>query len=207
MKRWPLFALLLALLSVTSAAWVFGHGLEDYLHTRHPLALLGATGAPGWRIANTLLFVLPGALVMTVAWSLRGRLPAGTAWQSRIALQLGLLAALGYALQGLCNLDPARLPDDGANRLHAASWLLWWLAFAISALLLALSRQMPTWLRAVSLVIAVIMPLAMLGFIPLPAALSHRIGIGLWLGWWFAVTFAISRGEASSPKLSTTARR
>ena len=208
MKRWPLLALALAALLVAGSAWHFGRGLADYDHARHPLALLGAAGAPDWRLANALLFVLPGALVMGVAWTLRARLPAAAPWPLRMALQLGLLAALGYALQGLCNLDPSRLPDDGSNRWHAAAWLLWWLTFAASALLLACSRGLPTSLRVASLAIAVLLPPAMLGLLPRPsAALVHRIGIGLWLGWWFALALALSRGEASSPGSSSTARR
>lgn len=206
MKRWPVAALALAALCIAFAAWHFGRGLEAHDHLRHPLAALGAAGAPGWRIANVLLFVLPGALVMSVAWVLRGRLPAQSAWPLRMALQFGLLAALGYALQGLCNLDLARLPDDGANRLHAASWLLWWSAFSMSALMLGFARGMPGALRGMSLVIAALFPLAMLGLM-LPAALAHRVGIGVWLTWWFAVALALSRSEASSPKPSSAARK
>lgn len=207
MKRWPVLALILATISIVGAAWYFGHGVQDYQHARHSLALLGATGAPGWRIANMLLFVLPGALIVAVAWTMRGRLPAGEAWPLRIALQLGLLAALGYALQGLCNLDPTRLPDDGANRWHAASWLLWWLTLTVSTLLLALPRGLPKSLRIASFAIGLLMPLAMLGLLPLSVALAYRIGIAVWLGWWLAVTLALSRGEASSPGSSPTAGR
>lgn len=207
MKRLPLLALAIAAVLITWAAWHFGRGLEDYQHARHPLALLGGTGAPGWRLANTLLFVLPGGLVMAVAWMMRGRLPATTAWPMRMSMQLGLLAALGYALQGLCNLDPTRLPDDGSNRWHAASWLLWWLTFAVSALVLALARELSMRLRATSLCVALLIPLAMLGLLPMHPALAHRTGIGLWLGWWLLVTLALSRGEASSPRSSMTGQR
>lgn len=207
MKRWPLLALGLATLSMGLAAWYFGRGFVDYQHARQPLALLGATGMPGWRIANLLLFVLPGALIATVAWTLRSHLPANAAWTLRMALQLGLLAALGYALQGVCNLDPTRLPDDGANRWHAVMWLLWWLAFALSALLLAFSRAAPMGLRIASVLIAAGIALAIAGALPWPAALTYRIVIALWLGWWLALTFALSRDEASSPKSSATARK
>lgn len=207
MKRWPMFALALAALCIALAAWQFGRSLDGYDHLRHPLAALGTTGAPAWRIANALLFVIPGVLVMSVAWTLRGHLPFNAAWPLRMALQLGLLAALGYALQGVCNLDPTRLPDDGANRLHATSWLLWWLAFALSGLLMALARGVPSGLRVVSLIIAVLFPLLMLGLSPWSAALIHRIGIAVWLAWWFVVTIALSRGEVSSPVSSPTTRR
>lgn len=207
MKRWPLLALALAALLIGVCAWHFGRGLEGFDQLRHPLASLGAAGAPAWRFANALIFVVPGVLVMLVAWTMRGRLASGSPWTLRMALQLGLLAALGYALQGMCNLDPSRLPDDGANRWHAAAWLLWWLTFAVSALMLALSRGLPGGLRLGSLVIAIVLPLAMLGFLPMSAALVHRIGIAAWLVWWFAAAMALSRGEVSSPRLSMKARR
>ena len=206
MKRWPWIALALAAGSVALAAWYFGRGLTDYQHVRQSLSLLGATGAPGWRIANLLLFVLPGALVATVAWTLRGRLPRHAAWPLRIDLQLGLLAALGYALQGVCNLDPARLPDEGANRWHAVAWLLWWLAFAMSALLLCLARGVPVGVRSFSLLAVAFIALAMAGIWPWPAALTYRIGIALWLAWWCVVAFALNRGGVSSPGSSPTAR-
>ena len=207
MKRWPLIALGMATVSIALAAWYFGRGFEDYQHARQPLALLGATGMPGWRIANLSLFLLPGALVAAVAWALRGCLPAGAAWSLRMALQFGLLAALGYALQGVCNLDPNRLPDDGANRWHAVMWLLWWLAFALSALLLAASRGMSVGLRIATLLVAAGIPLAIAGALPWPTALVYRIAIVVWLGWWFALTLALSRGEASSPRSSATTRK
>lgn len=193
-------------MSICLAAWYFGHAFGGYQHARQSLALLGATGMPGWRIANLLLFVLPGVLVAVVAWTLRSGLPAGEAWSLRMALQLGLLAALGYALQGVLNLDPTRLPDDGANRWHAVMWLLWWLAFAVSALLLAVSRGVSAGLRIASLMVAAGIALAIAGALPWPTALLYRIAIALWLGWWVALTLALSRGEASSPESSATTR-
>ena len=209
MRRWPLAALGLAALVIALAAWGFGRGLVDYQHVRQPLSLLSATGAPGWRIANLLLFVLPGLLVAAVAWAMRGRLSPASPWALRMALQLGLLAALGYALQGVCNLDPNRLPDDGPNRWHAVAWMLWWLAFAASAALMACSRGVPRGLRIFSVLAAafVAMAMAMAGAMPWPAALVYRIGIAGWLGWWALVVLALSRGEASSPGSLPTAGR
>ena len=187
--------------SIIAAAWGFGLGIEGYDHMRQPLALLGATGMPRWRIANLPLFVLPGLLVAMLAWRLRASLREGSAWPLRMALQLGLLAALGFALQGVCNLDPARLPDDGANRLHALAWMAWWLVFAASALALVFARGLPGGVRLASLVAALLMPLGVLVAPVLwPAALAHRLGIALWLGWWWMLAAALNRGEASSPE-------
>lgn len=199
MKRWPLWAIALAAACILLGAWHFGGAVEGYQHARHPLATLGANGAPGWRIANLVVFVMPGVLLMAVAWTLRGHLSGDAAWALRMALQFGLLAALGYALQGLCNLDPTRLPDEGANRWHAAVWLLWWLAFALSASLAGLARGLSRALRVTSLALTLLMPLMMLGLLPMPAALLHRIGIGLWLAWWWAMAVALKR-DAPSPK-------
>ncbi len=187
--------------SVVAAAWGFGLRIDGYDHMRQPLALLGATGMPGWRIANLLVFVLPGLLVAMLAWRLRASLREDSAWPLRMALQLGLLAALGFALQGLFNLDPARLPDDGSNRFHALAWTFWWLAFALSALGLALARGVSHGLRVISFIVAISMPLLVLAAPALwPAALAHRLGIALWLGWWWMLAAALSRGGASSPK-------
>lgn len=186
--------------SVIAAAWGFGLRIDGYDHMRQPLALLGATGMPGWRIANLLVFVLPGLLVAMLAWRLRSSLREDSAWPLRMALQLGLLAALGFALQGVFNLDPARLPDDGANRFHALAWTLWWLAFGVSALLLTSARGMPRGVRWASFGAAVVMPMLVLAAHALwPAALAHRLGIALWLGWWWMLAAALSRGGASSP--------
>lgn len=195
----PLLALAGA--SIIAAEWGFSLGIEGYDHMRQPLALLGAAGMRGWRIANLLLFVLPGLLVAMLAWRLRASLREGSAWPLRMALQLGLLAALGFALQGVCNLDPARLPDDGANRLHALAWMAWWLVFAASALALVFARGLPGGVRLASFVAALLMPLGVLAAPVLwPAALAHRLGIALWLGWWWMLAAALNRGEASSPE-------
>ena len=207
MRRWILCLPALAAACIAFAAWHFGQGIDGYDHARRPLALLGTKGMPGWRTANLLLFVLPGAAVMAVAWSARTRLDAGHAWALRMALQLGLLAAFGHASQGLLNLDPARLPDDGANRWHAVAWMLWWMAFALSALLLAASRGVPAGLRIASAIVAAWVPLGMLGQLPWPVALVHRVDIALWLGWWAAVAVAISRGAVSATGSPPTTRR
>lgn len=207
MKRWAAYAPVLAATCIVMAAWYFGRGIEHYDHVRRPLAVLGSSGAPEWRIANALLFVLPGMAMMSVAWALRTRLHGGHAWLLRMALQLGMLAALGYALQGVFNLDPAYLPDEDANRWHAVAWMLWWMAFALSALLLGAARGVPAALRIASGIAAMLVPLAMLGLLPWPVAFAHRAGIGLWLAWWFVLVLAFNRGAISAQGSSPTGRK
>lgn len=197
-RRDAAFALpLLAGASVLVAAWVFGRGNEGYQHARHALAVLGSTGMPGWRIANLMLFALPGLLMALLAWRLRARLPEQAGWRLRIGLQLALIGAMGHALQGLLNLDPTQLADMGPNRLHAMAWTLWWLASTLAALLFSVACGLPAGVRAASVLLAIALPLLVFGAPGLwPAGLAQRIGIGLWLGWagWLAV--ALNRAEA-----------
>lgn len=201
---WPL----LAALSMAVGSAVFAHGVEGYSHARHALSLLGGTGAPGWRIANIGLFVLPGVLMMAHAIWLRGRLSANAGWALRLGVQTALLAAAGHALQGVLNLDLSQMPDDGPNRFHAVAWMLWWLSLTLSAGLLACAHGLPAALRIAAGSVMLAMPLLMLLVPALGlAAIGHRLGIVLWLAWSAWLALAISRGAASSPKSSATAGR
>lgn len=186
-----------AALSILLAALGFGRGIEGYSQASHSLSLLGNDAAPAAGIANALLFVLPGLLVMAVAWRLRGRLAADSGWRFRLALQLGLLAALSFALQGVFNLDPRLLPDEGPNRLHAAAWAGWWLVSALSMLLLAVARGVPFSIRWLSLVCAIAVPVLLMAMPVLGAAgFAQRLAIAIWLGWWWLLAVAFNRSAA-----------
>lgn len=195
---WPLLAAVL----IIGTALVSGTGIEGYAHARHSLALPGAAGMPGWRIVNVLMFVLPGLSMAVLAWRLRSDLADGSSWALRMALQLGLLSALGFALQGVFNLDPGRLLDDGANRLHALAWMAWWLCFALSALMLAASGGLSRGVRLPALLLGLATPLLVLAAPVLwPAALAQRIGIASWLAGGAALACVLARrGDGRSPR-------
>ena len=177
---------LMALLVFMAAAIGFGIVSPDFGHARHPLALLGALGEPHALAFNLLGFVLPGALLAWLAWSLRGA-HAEPGWRVRIGLQLVLLSALCFAAQGLRPLDPTDLmaPD---SRLHAVAWMLWWIAFVPGAVLLA-----PQAGRA-GLPVALLVLLLVLGAGSLlPAPLAQRLAFLLWFGWWLLAARALNR--------------
>lgn len=119
-----------------------GLQLEGYSHLQHPVALLGAAGVPGAGAFNLLGFVIPGLLVAVAAIALRGRL-VGARWPKRIGARVLMLSGLAFALQGALPLDPSDLDAD-ASRMHAASWVLWWVAMFPALVLLAIRERMLT---------------------------------------------------------------
>ncbi len=172
-----------ALALFVAAAIGFGIANPDYAQWRHPLALLGARGEPHALAFNLLGFVLPGLLLAAQALALRNAW-RGQGWGVRIAAQLALLSALGFAGQGLLPLDPYNLLAP-ASRLHATVWMLWWVAFVPGTLLLAWGRREG---RAVGLVVALLLPaLALFGGSLMPAALAQRGAYLLWFAWWLAI--------------------
>ncbi|MGY0504073.1 DUF998 domain-containing protein [Luteimonas sp. e5] len=196
MRAW---LVLLAVVSVLLGAWLQGARLEGYSHLRHALGVLGARGMPAAGVANALLFLLPGVLLAINQWRLRGRLRQGAGWWLRMALQTGLLAALAYALQGVFVLDLAQVADEAGNRLHALAWMLWQLAWALSALLLVVARELPRSLRLGALLLASCVPLLMLGAPALwPPGLAQRLGVAAWLVLCAWLTQVLSRGAAST---------
>ena len=116
----PMQRPLIALLVFMAAAIGFGIVSPDFGHARHPLALLGALGEPHALAFNLLGFVLPGALLAWLAWSLRGA-HAEPGWRVRIGLQLVLLLVLGAG---------SLLPAPLAQRLAFLLWFGWWLLAA-----------------------------------------------------------------------------
>lgn len=195
--------------SFVPAVLAFGHALDGYSQSLHPVALLGATGVPRALAFNLLAFVLPGALAGCQAWALRTALPVQASAAARIGLQLVLLSALAFALQGLLPLDPRDL-DDRASRLHATAWMLWWIAFVPGALLLALGawRARRPSSSIVHLLAALLVAcFALLAERWLGAAVAQRLAFAAWLGWLLLAPWCVSRGEASAPGSSPPARR
>lgn len=169
----------LAPLSFAAALMVFGAASPAFSHLQHPVALLGARGEPHALAFNVLAFLAPGALLAGQAIALRSR-HADAPWTLRIGLQLALLSALAFALQGALPLDPANLVS-AASRLHATAWTAWWVAFAPGALMIARAsgRLGGAWM-------ALLVPaLVLLGPLVLPAPLAQRLALLAWFGWWW----------------------
>jgi hypothetical membrane protein len=189
--RWVLVAGLVC----GCALLALGAQVEGYSHARHPVALAGARGVPMATLFNTMVFVLPGLVLILVGGQLRRALPAGAAWSARIGTTLLQLSALAFAAQGLLPLDLGSL-DQGASRLHATAWMAWWLAYAVAALLLAwaIPRQRPGLLVGALLVIV----LSLLAGGWIPAGYAQRLAFAAWFAgiWWIARDGAVSRGAA-----------
>ena len=178
-----------------AAAVVFAPGLAGYSHLWHPLALLGARGAPHPLGFNLMAFVLPGALVAATALRLRSVLSAQAPWLARIGTQMVLLSALAFLAQGLLPLDADI--DSAASGRHAASWLLWWLAFATGGGLLALAmHRRASWqmFAAGSMLAAAMVPMFAL-FVAqvLPPGLAQRIAVAIWFVWAIAADRRVNR--------------
>jgi len=166
------------------AAAGLGALLPGYSQLWHPLALPGATGVPRAPAYNLALFVLPGLALSALAWRMRARLPAGSGLGPRVGTATLLLSALAWAAQGVLPLDPEGM-DAGASRLHAAAWMLWWIAFIAGATLVAWRVR---GLRASTLAAWLLVPgLAVLAPQLLGAGPSQRLAVAAWFGWmWCA---------------------
>ncbi|WP_408953144.1 DUF998 domain-containing protein [Lysobacter sp. Hz 25] len=187
---------LAAALCCLGALLGFGAVLEGYSHRLHPPGLLGADGIAHAAAFNLLGFVVPGLLLAAVAWRLRERLRSGGA-MARIGAWLWCLSALAWAAQGGVSLDPTDL-DAQASRLHAAAWMLWWLAFVAGAALLAIgARGLPAWrgLISVEVLSGALVLVAVLGadIGVLPAPVAQRLALLVWL----IAYVATARGERS----------
>lgn len=199
----PLAAVLCAAASAGSVAAV-----EGYSHAQYPIAVLGARAVPHALPFNLLAFVLPGLLVAWGMLRLRAALPVAARWPARIGTQMALLSALAFAVQGLLPLDLGDM-DGPASRLHAAAWMVWWIAFTGGGALLAsgLARR-PAWksVAAASTLAAAMVPVcALFVALLLPAGIAQRIAFAIWFAWAIAVGVAVSRAAASAPGSSQTA--
>jgi len=180
MNRWTAVAGWAGALACVAAAIAAGMRLDGYSHALHPLALLGADGVPNALVFNLVGFIVPGLLASVVALGLYRALPAAAGWLPRIGARMLLVSALAFAAQGLFPLDPQDM-DGQASGLHAAAWMIWWIAFVAGAPLLASGLRR---IRAVTIAVACAL-LAMM-FVPpslLDPPLSQRIAVVAWLLW------------------------
>ncbi len=171
-----------ALVSFVAAATICGAMLGGYSHREHPLALLGAVGAPGASAFNVFAFVLPGLLLTVAFWTMRSALPADANWRARIGTQLATLSALAFAAQGLFPLDPEDLGGQ-ANALHALAWTMWWIAFAAAGALLAASAQSRGLRRATVVASIAVLALALPAWPGAMAAFAPRLAFLVWFAW------------------------
>ena len=164
-----------------------------YSHVQHPVALPGAVGVPGAWLFDAMVFVLPGALILLVAWRLRAAV-ANAGWWPRIGAALLALSALAFIAQGLLPLDPDDL-DGGGSRLHASAWTVWLIAFSVGAPAFVWARRGT---RSASLAIAWLVPLfALFGGAFLPEGIAQRLAFVAWFAWfWFSATRSLDREAA-----------
>lgn len=191
-SQWMNVAAWCAALCCIAAVVLGGMALEGYSHALYPLALPGARGVPGALAFNLVGFVVPGLLAAVVAHGLYRRLPARAGWLARIGARMLLLSALAFAAQGLLPLDPMNL-DARASGLHASAWMIWWIAFAAGAPLLAVGMRE---VRAITSA-AVIVLLAMM-FIPaavLEPPIAQRIALAAWLLWLALTPWLATRNQ------------
>ena len=163
-------------------------GQPEYSHRVHPVALRGASGLPGALPFNLFAFVLPGGLLLWAGQRLRdGFGDAG--WPARIGIVLVQLSALAFAAQGLLPLDSHDV-DSHASRLHALTWMLWWIAFVSGALLLAAGRRRHFGFALACLAAAFLVPFIAL-FAPIGpwVGLAQRLAFAAWFGWWLAAAW------------------
>lgn len=179
-------------------------GLPEYSHLLHPVGLRGATGLPHAQVFNLLLFVIPGGLLVIAGQGLRGAL-RDAGWLARIGIVLVQWSALAFAMQGLVALDAADM-DATASRVHALAWMLWWIAFAPGAVLLALGARRGAGFGLLSLAVAVSVP-ALAVLVPIASwiGLAQRLAFCAWFGWWMVAAARLSRVSASTPGSSPTA--
>ncbi|WP_240125933.1 DUF998 domain-containing protein [Thermomonas alba] len=188
-------AVWLALVSFALALLLAATGVPEYSHRIHPVALRGASGLPGAGVFNAGAFVLPGVMLALAAQGLRPAL-AQAGWAARIGLTLVQGSALAFAAQGLLPLDMRTL-DALANRLHALAWMLWWIAFAPGALLLALAAAGGRGFAVAGAVAALLVPwLAVLAPIGAWVGPAQRLAFLAWFGWWLLAARAFSRSAA-----------
>lgn len=184
-----------ALLVFACALFALSARWPGYSHLQHPVALPGAAGLPGAPLFDAMVFVLPGASILLVAWWLRSTV-AAAGWWPRIGAALLSLSALAFVAQGLLPLDPDDL-DGAGSRLHASAWTAWLIAFAVGAPLF--SRAMRG-VRTAALALACLVPLpALFGAAVMPEGVAQRLAFAAWFAWFWFVAARGSAREAATP--------
>jgi hypothetical protein len=172
------------------ALFGFGAGLEGYLQSMFPVALLGARGFPNATAFNLIAFVLPGMLAGVVTLELRQRLPGHAGWPLRIGAQLVFLSALGFIAMGLLPLDPQDLEGHG-SRLHGTAWMLWCVSFIAGAVLLGAGLlRLRGWTLFGRLTLIAMVGVFAAAFLLtglLPAGIAQRLAFALWFAWLILV--------------------
>ncbi|RPD88264.1 DUF998 domain-containing protein [Luteimonas sp. 100069] len=153
-----------------------------------PLALPGATGMPLSWVFNVLAWIGPGLVVAAVALRLRGRLPR-SGMGAGIALRLMLLAALAFAAQGLLPLDPEAL-DAGMSRWHAATWMVWMLAFVAAALLSGIALPSVRW---PSLILCATVAICLFAPMLVGPEIATRLALACWWAWTLLLAWRLPR--------------
>lgn len=184
------------------AAWAGGFGLDGYSHARHPLALLGARGVDGARVFNLLGWGLPGLLLAIQAIVLRESLSARAGLAARLGAWLMMLSAMAFAAQAAWPIDPLDL-ESASNRGHALAWMLWWVAYAAGAGVLAAGLRGcggPAWpVLLLSITALVVIGLVLAMQAGLWAALAGRLAVAAWLAGGLACGALMRRGAGVAP--------
>jgi hypothetical protein len=148
---------------------------------------------PG-RVADWLRFLIPGVVLVAIAWRLRAW-PATQGRIARIGMDLLLVSAAAFAAQGLLAFDPAD-PDAFTSRMRAGAWAISWIAFIPGAPFYAgaLGRKFALW----SIVAATVMCTpALQESLPTITAYARFLFMPTWFAWWFSAALRpLSRGAA-----------
>jgi hypothetical protein len=90
------------------------------------------------------------------------------------------------------------------SRLHVLAWMLWWIAFVPSALLLALGARRSIGFALACLAAALLVPLLAV-FAPIGpwVSIAQRLAFALWFGWWRLAICASASGPGSSRTAGT----
>lgn len=188
-----------AVLFVLAVA-TFGAALDGYSQMRHPVALLGAAGVPRAWAFNLLAWIVPGALAAALAVMLRGRLPTDARAAARVGVQMLLLAGLAFAGMGVWPLQVEDL-DGRASQLHASLWMVWILAFAVGALMLAAGLRRVGGAGALVALAVACAVIALLGAFALgavlPQPLAQRVVFAAW-ALWLAVALPLWPGRTTA---------
>lgn len=174
----------IAAASCLLATIAFAAALPGYSHSGHPIGLLGAREMPHALAYNLFGFILPGLLATWTFARLRERLPAGVGRTAPIGSWLLAIGALAFAAQGVWSLDPHDL-DGAVSQWHATAWMVWWLAFAVGALLFGAGTYAAIAWRGMGIVFAIAgaltIGLNVLASAWVPGPLAQRAVLLVWL--------------------------